>query len=48
MFPKLTPSPVPEEVVDSDGSVDNSVEDVRQTRLPPVKLNRRQATTAVR
>jgi hypothetical protein len=30
VFPKLTPSPVPEEVVGSDGSVDNSVEDVRQ------------------
>jgi hypothetical protein len=48
VFPKLAPSPVPEEVVDSDGSVDNSVEDVRHTRLPPVKLNRHQATTAVR
>ena len=29
MFPKLTPSPVPEEVMDSDGSVDSAVDDVR-------------------
>jgi hypothetical protein len=29
VFPKLTPSPVPEEVIDSDGSVDNAVDDVR-------------------
>ena len=29
LFPKLTPSPVPEEVIDSDGSVDSAVDDVR-------------------
>lgn len=30
VFPKLTPSPVPDEVIDSDGSVDSAVDDVRR------------------
>lgn len=48
VFPKLTPSPVPEEVIDSDGSVDNAVDDVRLLSGGHITLSNSQLPGALR